>query len=306
MTSKIDIARKAFEDMKKDGMPFSKAAVAEAASVSKSLLSPDKEGNYKTESWGELAHDIAVFCARVGKASTYNRSKLEESRQARDAAIRKYEVQVGQNALLAIQAVEARSEVSAYKKSFEDAVKRGDHLDAQLKRLAGQIGHAEQPSNGIVVPFPQKIIISPEEELLSITGGEYIWNELDVRKAHTYAKEKLRDALSRPVEKKLYLTIGLPASGKSHWIGNHTQHFGKFAIYYDATNASRADRWELMELANGKSDTNTCFVFFEVPTEVCVERNRRRKKNISDQTIANFSIDVPSLDERFDELIIVR
>jgi predicted kinase len=149
-----------------------------------------------------------------------------------------------------------------------------------------------------------------------------------------------------PVGKKgaVVLAIGLPGSGKSSWFKRHNiiplssdlvrgllfddateQRFqdlvfsslrsllrarliaGRPMSFIDATNLSPKERHSWIKMAHDFG-YEAHAVFFDVPTEVCMERNRKRSRNVPDEVMLRMAqkLRPPKFDEGFAKVIVVR
>ena len=140
------------------------------------------------------------------------------------------------------------------------------------------------------------------------------------------------------------LAIGLPGSGKSSWFKRHNitplssdmlrsllfddpaeQGFQDLVFsnlrsmlkarllarrplnYVDATNLTPHDRHSWIKLAMDYG-YEVHAVFFDVPLEVCLERNHRRPRVVSDEVMRQMSakLKAPTFDEGFAKITVVR
>jgi predicted kinase len=140
------------------------------------------------------------------------------------------------------------------------------------------------------------------------------------------------------------LAIGLPGSGKSSWFKRHNiiplssdlvrgllfddateQRFqdlvfsslrsllrarlvaGRPMNYIDATNLSPKERHSWIKMAQDFG-YEAHAVFFDVPTEICMERNRKRLRNVPDDVMLRMAqkLRPPKFDEGFAKVIVVR
>jgi predicted kinase len=140
------------------------------------------------------------------------------------------------------------------------------------------------------------------------------------------------------------LAIGLPGSGKSSWFKRHEiiplssdlvrgllfddateQRFqdlvfsslrsllrarliaGRPMNFIDATNLSPKERHSWIKMAHDFG-YEAHAVFFDVPTEVCMERNRKRLRNVPDEVMLRMAqkLRPPKFDEGFAKVIVVR
>jgi predicted kinase len=140
------------------------------------------------------------------------------------------------------------------------------------------------------------------------------------------------------------LAIGLPGSGKSSWFKRHNiiplssdlvrgllfddateQRFqdlvfsslrsllrarliaGRPMNFIDATNLSTKERHSWIKMAQDFG-YEAHAVFFDVPTEICMERNRKRLRNVPDEVMVRMAqkLRPPKFDEGFAKVIVVR
>jgi predicted kinase len=140
------------------------------------------------------------------------------------------------------------------------------------------------------------------------------------------------------------LSIGLPGSGKSTWFKRHSilplssdmvrillfddvteQRYQDLVFstlrsmlrarllarrpwnYVDATNLSPHERRSWIKLANDFG-YEAHAVFFDVPPEVCIERNRRRERNVPEDVMLRMAgkLRPPKFEEGFAKITVVR
>ncbi len=146
-----------------------------------------------------------------------------------------------------------------------------------------------------------------------------------------------------PKKSRVALLIGLPGSGKSTWAagkkgvlssdalrelliddpGNQTIHALVFRVlrdllkrrlelhrpvtYIDATNLTPSERLPYLKLA-AACDADVDAVFFDVPAEVCIERNRTRARVVPAEAIRKMAARLvpPTRAEGFSRITVVR
>jgi predicted kinase len=140
------------------------------------------------------------------------------------------------------------------------------------------------------------------------------------------------------------LTIGLPGSGKSTWykrrgitplssdllrtilFDNITEQRYQHLVfstlrsllrarliakmpwnYVDATNLSQHERKQWIKMAKGFG-YEVQAVFFDVPVEVCLERNRRRERVVPEEVMRRMAakLKAPAFNEGFSKIVVVR
>jgi predicted kinase len=151
-------------------------------------------------------------------------------------------------------------------------------------------------------------------------------------------------AAPRPPRGTVVLAIGLPGSGKSSWFKRHKitplssdllrtllfddageQRFQDLVFsnlrsmlkarliarrpmnYLDATNLTSHDRHAWIKLAKDYG-YEVQAVFFDVPVEVCLERNQRRERVVSEEVLRRMAgkLRPPAFEEGFSKITVVR
>jgi predicted kinase len=153
-------------------------------------------------------------------------------------------------------------------------------------------------------------------------------------------------AVSTPEKPKgiVVLAIGLPGSGKSSWFKRHKirplssdllreilfddpteQRFQDLVFsnlrsmlkarliarrplnYVDATNLSPHERHTWIKMAHDYG-YEVQAVFFDVPLDVCLERNQRRKRNVANEVMHRMAgkLRAPKFEEGFSKITVVR
>jgi predicted kinase len=152
------------------------------------------------------------------------------------------------------------------------------------------------------------------------------------------------EAPKKAVKGAVVLAIGLPGSGKSSWFKRHSiiplssdlmrtllfddvaeQRYQDLVFsslrallrsrmiakrpmnYVDATNLSPKERHSWIKLANDFG-YEAHAVFFDVPTEVCMERNQRRQRNVPEDVMQRMAAKLkpPTFEEGFAKITVVR
>jgi predicted kinase len=155
---------------------------------------------------------------------------------------------------------------------------------------------------------------------------------------------KTVSAMPRPPKGVVVLAIGLPGSGKSSWFKRHNitplssdmlrallfddpteQRFQDLIFsnlrsmlkarliahrplnYVDTTNLTPHDRHSWIKLAKDFG-FEVQAVFFEVPLEVCLERNQKRERVVPEEIMRRFAekLKPPTFEEGFSKITLVR
>ena len=142
---------------------------------------------------------------------------------------------------------------------------------------------------------------------------------------------------------KIVITVGLPGSGKSTYLAKlgvnaissdemrrllvddptdqsvHRRVFaaarylvrqrlelGRAETYVDATNLTRWERRQYIRLGQ-LYDADVEAIFFDVPVEICIERNARRLRTVPAQVVREMAakLQPPSLDEGLARVIVI-
>jgi predicted kinase len=77
--------------------------------------------------------------------------------------------------------------------------------------------------------------------------------------------------------------------------------------YVDATNLSPKERKQWIQMARSLG-YEVHAVFFDVPLEVCLERNRRRDRQVAEDVMHRMAakLRAPTFDEGFAKILVVR
>jgi predicted kinase len=217
---------------------------------------------------------------------------------------------------------------------------RSDRQRRDRSRRRGRRGRGgrnkqqQQPGQPTVLP------IAP-----GLATGEAAEAELDGTEQPATTAEPKPQAKDKGKSKgAVVLAIGLPGSGKSSWFKRHSiiplssdlvrgllfddpteQRFqdlvfstlramlrarmiaGRPWNYIDATNLSPKERHSWIKMAKDFG-YEAHAVFFDVPTDVCMERNRMRSRNVPDEIMLRMAqkLRPPKFDEGFSKVTIVR
>jgi predicted kinase len=142
---------------------------------------------------------------------------------------------------------------------------------------------------------------------------------------------------------KIVITVGLPGSGKSTYLAKlgvnaissdemrrllvddsadqsiHRRAFaavrylvrqrlelGRAETYVDATNLTRWERRQYIRLGQ-LYDADVEAIFFDVPVDVCIERNAQRSRTVPERVVREMAtkLQPPSLDEGLARVIVI-
>lgn len=295
-------ARAAFEKLKSEyyltGVKLSISSVAKIANVDRKYLygkinTPDKE---LVRCWVKLGEEINAF-RKTHNGPVQEISELPVANKLQNALIDNYKLLENVHDLEAIRdRLQELLSTSQRKLKELEAVTRRYELSA--------LQH--QSASPVVANLKNRPhLISPDAER---QGSD----QLALKKAWVLALNQLRITLARPVEKKLFITVGAPGSGKSTWCRSFSGEKG-VSILFDACNLTQSDRYELLDIARQAEDTKVVAVVFYADLRTLEARNRMREESkkvpVSKLRTMYNSIEYPSLvdgDEFFDEIIMLR
>jgi hypothetical protein len=295
-------ARAAFEQMKIEfqstGAKVTISSVAQRANIDRKYLygkinTPDKE---TIKQWVQLGAEITSF-RKLQKNSGQEAGEVPVATKLHNALIENYSLLENVRDLKEIKE-RLQMLLSASQKKVDELEDRTRRLEAKSIQLQG--------AAPVIVNLRSKpLIISPDAER---HGND----QLSLKKAWVQALNHLREALARPVDKTLFITIGAPASGKSTWCRSFSGSPG-FTILFDACNLTQSDRYELLDLARQYEKTKVVAVVFCAELKTLESRNRTREElrrvPITKLRSMHRSVEHPSLvesEESFDEIIMLR
>lgn len=151
------------------------------------------------------------------------------------------------------------------------------------------------------------MIVSPDAYLFT-EDGRYAWSPDRVRAAWQKAMGRLDLLLADPKYRKVVLLVGIPASGKSTWLGSHHDSDG---IYFDATFTGVRQRKPVIEAAK-RAGKRVEAVVMDTPIAVCFDRNQCRTpdRRVPDDVIINMAVRLtenpPTASEGFDNIQVVK
>lgn len=198
-------------------------------------------------------------------------------------------------------------------KALSEAEKRIVLLQAKLAELTGPYKHGQ---NGLPTISTKdrlvRTIISPDDYF--VTNGEYRFFDDELRhKAWLRAYDDLELALARSYQKRLYILVGLPCSGKSTWARQADLPQDRHPIIFDATNILRHLREDLLHRVKRFDGVRRCCVYFDTSRELIMSRHlseRHGEKRLSEDMINKMFCDIqlpdPYKESWIDEMIIVR
>lgn len=300
----LEHAAKCFERLKEnyqaEGAKLTISAVAKAANIDRKYFyglinTPNAE--YK-QAWRALGERIKDWNLRRRNANpTSFSNSLSDTDKLQNALVENFELleKVGELEFIK-SALEKQLEVLRAEKNV--AADRIRILEARTLR-------SEQFNNSVVSLHQQSVIISPDRFVSTAS-------RLDQKAAWVRSLDELRAVLARPVEKDLYVTIGIPGSGKTFWSSSF-RSVRRMAVILDACNLTRIDRYEIMHIAKNTTGLKSIAVVFLTSLDVALKRNSIRTdiSRVPDEVIRQMSDDMEfpdleDIDEGFDEVVFVR
>jgi hypothetical protein len=116
-------------------------------------------------------------------------------------------------------------------------------------------------------------VISPDQFLY--VGDRYVWSVPRIKRAWTQARQAFTRAIRSGGFRKLVLLMGVPASGKSTWLGE-SQEAG--TLYLNACFDLPWKRKPFIKEAQA-AGLEVEIMWFDTPLEVCLERNAERSED---------------------------
>jgi predicted kinase len=233
---------------------------------------------------------------------------------------------------------EADSEPQEPAAAAAGAPPRGERGKSTRRR--GRGGRGRNRNRGDKAAAPAPVVFQPG----FATGEASEVDDPPEEPAETVPSSKPQPKKGRAPKGAVVLAIGLPGSGKSSWFRRHNiiplssdlvrgllfddateQRFqdlvfsslryllrmrmvaGRPTNYIDATNLSPKERHSWIKMARD-FNYEAHAVFFDVPTEICMERNRKRSRNVPDDIMVRMAqkLRPPKFDEGFTKITIVR
>jgi len=222
-------------------------------------------------------------------------------------------------------------------------VQRGNGEAPRRRRKRGRGGRGRGGMGGQRAPVPPVVAETPVAAIAEapVSPTEAMAPDQTTGVASTVAAPA---AAPRPPRGTVVLAIGLPGSGKSSWFKRHKitplssdllrallfddpseQRFQDLVFsnlrsmlkarliarrpmnYVDATNLTSHDRHAWIKLAKDYG-YEVQAVFFDVPVEVCLERNQRRERVVSEDVMRRMAgkLKPPTFEEGFSKITVVR
>jgi predicted kinase len=215
----------------------------------------------------------------------------------------------------------------------EEAAQQPSRRDRSRRR--GRRGRGNRPQTPVAAPVLPRPGGPTGEAAEAVEAGDAIERAEPARTAAQPSKKP---------KGAVVLSIGLPGSGKSTWFKRHNilplssdmvrillfddvteQRYQDLVFstlrsmlrarllakrpwnYVDATNLSPHERRSWIKLANDFG-YEAHAVFFDVPPEVCIERNRRRERNVPEDVMQRMAAKLrpPKFEEGFAKITVVR
>lgn len=192
------------------------------------------------------------------------------------------------------------------------------NAEALIMKLQAKVSVKQAPLASVseIAQLNQKpVIISPDN--YHIIKGLYQGRDRSYRLkvALGEAQDRLADELLKVIPTTLFITIGIPGSGKSNWSKKLSHN--KRALVFNATNLTMADRHDLLRIVKSSvyKDLKVVAVCFPVSVETAKKRNAEKTADsrIPDDVIEDAAdkIEFPTFDgtfgqEDFDEILIIK
>ncbi|HCL3144948.1 TPA: AAA family ATPase [Pseudomonas aeruginosa] len=298
---KLEQARKCFEKLKQERESLrhriSVSEISEAVKVDRKYFYGriNSSNSALIAKWVGLKSELDQFNLSL-KMVEESVSPLDEARQSRDNALR-------ENYVFRERAVQAEQREAMLKRVLGEANRKYDELKVEYSNLEARAYSRQALNSNVVVLHQKPIVISPD----SIRKGV---DSLSLKIAWVESVKLLESFLSQGKIKRLYITVGVPASGKSTWSKGATASVQ--SVIFDACNLTSCDRYELLELAC-RYKAEVIAVLFIVSERVVFERNEKRAGNdkVPSEKMKSMidSIEYPSPlsgDEKFSKIIVIR
>src|SRR6185436_8705083 len=106
------------------------------------------------------------------------------------------------------------------------------------------------------------------------------------------------DATIQTIHERVFATM--------RYLLRHRIAIGRPVTYVDATHLTVAERAPYVSIARAYG-CDLEAVFFDVPVEVCQQRNRRRRRVVPEEAIEAMQLQLvpPTVEERFSRIIVV-
>jgi len=305
---KLQLAKEAFatlkEQSKHTGKSISVSAIAKESGVDRKYFygkinTPNEELKKRWKNLGDTIRDYKKEQrSNPSLKSTEYSESIKEIKEAVENSVR-------ENYSLIEQLKLEQKKVATLLQQRDAALNQAVDLKSRVSALEIKSSEKTLESRGTVSAFRSKpTIISPDLVIKS---------ELDRKKAWHKALTELRQALSDNFDKELLITIGVPGTGKTYWANNYRSRPGKRTIIFDATNITRVDRYDLVEISKASPRTSLVAVCLMTDLDLAIARNSTRtaEKLVPESKIREMAdrMELPKVgdpDDTFDEILIVR
>jgi hypothetical protein len=205
------------------------------------------------------------------------------------------------------------SQVQRFKARHDLMLDEKNILINQQTYAAYDTPQSQSAASVINVNFNEATVISPDRHLY-VNGKYSFYDKNVVDAAWRISRDELQKALSKQQQTRIYMLVGPPCSGKSHWVKNPDLYMGAYRpIIIDACNLTQAERHKWFRIIeSSKSDCRICAVFFDTPLSELFSRNNQRSpdKQMTDVEIEKKFKSLESVDifeeSYIDEIKVVR
>ena len=192
-------------------------------------------------------------------------------------------------------------------KQKDDKLQMQNHLSVNIAHSNLQLANSNTQTT-----FTEAKIVSPDNHLYK--NGRYSFHDKNIRDAAwRTSRHEFEELLKRPLPTRVYILVGAPCSGKTHWSKASNYYEDRHPVVVDATNLTKSDRsswFSSIYKYKHQNDIKVCAVFFDTPYTVLMERNNKRPpdKRLDDETLEDKfnKLEIVDVFEDFDEIMVVR
>lgn len=150
-------------------------------------------------------------------------------------------------------------------------------------------------------------VFNPDDYLWTPEGRVYTEERNAAAWEQMYADLDAMLRSARP-DARLFVVMGVQGGGKTTWIRRNHEALGPSAVFMDAAVPARRHRERVLALAK-RAGVRAVAVWVDTPLDQALAQNARRP---DDEVVPEFAVrsvfdllEAPSLEEGFDEVIVV-